>query len=252
MLRSVIEWAAYGFAAILAAICLFAGAWKWGGWSWAAVSRQLRRSALAVLVAMAVVATMKAQKGDRGPGTTSDPPAPAQQTGTTGGSPAAGTFRNISLRMPNPGVRYFGWFFRHWESNEVVIASSTLNASGATDVRGIYAIDSPPMSVENCTFVNFPPAGGGTLGYGIQYETTPTNAGGTAQMNFVFGDVDGDGVFDAQEREEGTDPYDGGNFRLVATVNVVSLDVVLGLTNYVAWGYVPMGWEENGLDSLAK
>ena len=93
------------------------------------------------------------------------------------GLPAAGTFKNISLRMPNPGVRYFGWFFRHWESNDVVIAASTLNASGATNVRGIYAIDSPPMSVENCTFANFPPAGGGMLGYGIQYETTPTNAG---------------------------------------------------------------------------
>ncbi len=93
------------------------------------------------------------------------------------GPPAAGTFRNISLRMPNPGVRYFGWFFRHWESNEVVIAASAINASGATDVRGIYAVDSPPMSVENCTFANFPPGEGGTLGYGIQYETTPANWG---------------------------------------------------------------------------
>ena len=93
------------------------------------------------------------------------------------GLPAAGTFRNISMRMPNPGVQYFGWFFRHWESNEAVIAASAINASGATDVRGIYAIDSPPMSVENCTFANFPPAGGGTLGYGIQYESTPANWG---------------------------------------------------------------------------
>ena len=91
------------------------------------------------------------------------------------GAPAAGTFRNISIRMPNPGVQYFGWLFRHWESNEAVIAACTLNAFGATKVRGIYAIDSPPMSVENCTFANFPPGEGATLGYGIQYETTPAN-----------------------------------------------------------------------------
>ena len=86
MLKAVVELAAYGVAATLAAVCFLVWAWKWGGWSWAAVSRQLRRSALAVMVAMAVVATIKAQKGGRGTGTTGDP-APTQQTGTTGVSP---------------------------------------------------------------------------------------------------------------------------------------------------------------------
>ena len=62
MLKAVVELAAYGVAATLAAVCFLVWAWKWGGWSWAAVSRQLRRSALAVMVAMAVVATIKAQK----------------------------------------------------------------------------------------------------------------------------------------------------------------------------------------------
>ena len=93
------------------------------------------------------------------------------------GLPAGGMFRDIYVRMPNPGVRYEGWFFRHYESNEVVIASCTVNAYGATNARGIYAVDSPPVRVENCTFVNFPSNEGG-LGYGIQYESTVQNWGG--------------------------------------------------------------------------
>ena len=62
MLKSVVEFAAYGVASILAAVCIFAWAWKWGGWSWSVLSRQLRRSALAMMVALAVVATIEAQK----------------------------------------------------------------------------------------------------------------------------------------------------------------------------------------------
>lgn len=61
------------------------------------------------------------------------------------GSPAGGMFRDIYIRMPNPGVEYEGWFFRHYESNKAVIASCTVNAYGATSARDIYAVDSPPM-----------------------------------------------------------------------------------------------------------
>ena len=74
--------------------------------------------------------------------------------------------------------------------------------------------------------------------------------GAMAQVNFVFGDVDGDGVIDAQERQEHTDPYDANNFRFIATVNIESSDVVQGLTNFVAWGYLPTGWETNDLVSF--
>ena len=107
MLKAVVEFAAYGVAASLAAVCILAWAWKWGGWTWAAVSRQLRRSALAVMVAMAVVATMKAQKGDRGAGTTGDPPAPVQQTGTTGDPPVEDVtdrFHFSAISVPTSGT----------------------------------------------------------------------------------------------------------------------------------------------------
>ena len=32
MLKAVVELAAYGVAATLAAVCILAWAWKWGGW----------------------------------------------------------------------------------------------------------------------------------------------------------------------------------------------------------------------------
>ena len=72
-----------------------------------------------------------------------------------------------------------------------------------------------------------------------------------AQVDFVFGDVDGDGVPDARERQEHTDPYDAKNFRFIVTVNIESSDVVPGLTNFVAWGYLPTGWETNDLGTFA-
>ena len=75
---------------------------------------------------------------------------------------------------------------------------------------------------------------------------------GTAQIGFTFGDVDGDGVSDVQEREELTDPYDDKNFRMVVMVNVESSDVASGLTNFVAWGHSPVGWETNGLTAFAE
>ncbi len=70
----------------------------------------------------------------------------------------------------------------------------------------------------------------------------PIPYGSTAQINFVFGDVDGDGVSDSQERTDGSDPYDGKNFRMAATVNIESSDVALGLTNFVACGLISAGW----------
>ena len=70
----------------------------------------------------------------------------------------------------------------------------------------------------------------------------PIPYGSTAQIDFVFGDVDGDGVADAQERSDGTDPHDAKNFRLTATLDIESSDVAWGLTNYVACGLISAGW----------
>ena len=78
----------------------------------------------------------------------------------------------------------------------------------------------------------------------------PIPSGCAPQIAFAFGDVDGDGMTDAQERADGTDPYDANNFRLVVTVNFMPPDVVPWLTNYMAWGCSATGWETNGLSSF--
>ena len=75
--------------------------------------------------------------------------------------------------------------------------------------------------------------------------------GATAQVNFAFGDVDGDGVLDAQEREEQTDPYDRGNFRMSVTVKITNDDNVSTITNFLAYGFDAVGWEMNGLASFS-
>ena len=68
------------------------------------------------------------------------------------------------------------------------------------------------------------------------------HTGSTAQVNFAFGDVDGDGVTDMQEREEQTDPYDARNFRLVATVVFTDTDKVEMVTNLVAFSKMTGVW----------
>ena len=108
MLKIFVEFAAYGVAAILAAVCIFAWAWKWSGWSWCVLSRQLRRSVLAVMVALAVVATIEAQKRGGTTGTTGVPPVESGTTGTTGilpvENPATNTLHFSAIAVPTSGT----------------------------------------------------------------------------------------------------------------------------------------------------
>ena len=75
--------------------------------------------------------------------------------------------------------------------------------------------------------------------------------GSTAHVTFIFGDVDGDGVSDAQEREERTDPYDSGNFSMSVTVKITNDDNVSTITNFLAYGYSATAWETNSIVSFA-
>ena len=58
----------------------------------------------------------------------------------------------------------------------------------------------------------------------------------TSSFLFEFGDVDGDGVSDSDERADGTDPYDRLSFRMVANVAISVSDASESVTNYVEWG----------------
>ena len=50
MLKAVVELAAYGVAATLAAVCILVWAWKWGGWSWAVRAAGFTASAANVIM----------------------------------------------------------------------------------------------------------------------------------------------------------------------------------------------------------
>ena len=199
MLKAVVELTAYGVAATLAAVCILVWAWKWGGWTWTAVSWQLRRSALAVMVAMAVVATMKAQKGNRGPGTTGDPPAPVQQTGTTGEPPVediTGTFHFSAISVPTSGTVTLttAW------TNGLLTAGQTIDILMKTDLRdeawtwltnGVVEADATNMSwtIEN---------------------QSPSNSFYKAVVRETLTDMDdpdGDGLPNVYERAYGRNPW---------------------------------------------
>ena len=129
-----------------------------------------------------------------------------------------------------------------WETNELATFSqgfgetayTNASSQGATHVKAFCDLNG------NGTF---------DTGYDILLSShIPT--GSTAHVTFTFGDVDGDGVSDSLEREDGTNPYDKKNFRIVATVNFLPCGAAEWLTNYVAVGHAYVGWEANGQQSF--
>lgn len=95
------------------------------------------------------------------------------------GPGAAAFFRNVHVRLGESPTDRLGWFCRHSTSNPVVLANCTVDAAGSTRARGVYAVDSPELVLENCTFLGFPPAASAPS-YGIQTESTAANIGGAA------------------------------------------------------------------------
>lgn len=53
-------------------------------------------------------------------------------------------------------------------------------------------------------------------------------------VSFLFGDVDGDGVDDAEERSDGTDPYSKLSVKIVRTVKITNSDYRPGIADYYA------------------
>ncbi|MBR4654482.1 MAG: hypothetical protein IKO72_14070, partial [Kiritimatiellae bacterium] len=70
--------------------------------------------------------------------------------------------------------------------------------------------------------------------------------GAVAHIDLVFGDVDGDGVSDEQERSDRTDPYSSKNFKFSETkVSYTDVDHGHGYTNIIALSQTPDGWDSN-------
>ena len=67
--------------------------------------------------------------------------------------------------------------------------------------------------------------------------------GREAHFRIAFGDVDGDGVPDTQERQDGTDPDDANSFRLRAKFRFTDHDAGHGCTNLVAVSLTETEWD---------
>ncbi len=92
---------------------------------------------------------------------------------------ASATFEDIYVRMPNSGVEYFGWLFYANGTDTARMSGCTINAAGSEWAYGMQAFGSPPLSVENCSFVNFPPNLGGThASCGMLLRSSPGIGGG--------------------------------------------------------------------------
>ena len=90
------------------------------------------------------------------------------------GEGAGGCFRNVEVRFGSGSGTAIGWQFRHFSTEPVLLSGCVANAEGRTNARGVYAIDSPPLFLENCSFREFPDANAGP-GYAIQLESTVSN-----------------------------------------------------------------------------
>ncbi len=95
------------------------------------------------------------------------------------GPGAAASFANIHVRLGSSTTDRTGWFVRHSTTNPVVLSSCSVDAAGAAAARGVYAVDSPDLFLENCSFLNFPDAGNAP-GYAVQFESTAANRGGAS------------------------------------------------------------------------
>ena len=71
----------------------------------------------------------------------------------------------------------------------------------------------------------------------------PIPLGSNARLVLAFGDVDGDGVADRQERTDGTDPYDSDNLRIRRIIEVSNSDFGSGVTNIIAITDGASHWE---------
>lgn len=127
-------------------------------------------------------------------------------------------------------TNYVAWgvYASGWETNGIVVCASLpattvfddLSSQGALYVKsyqdlnrnGVYDADDDILLVR---------------------EVPSSRAASSFEL--TFGDVDGDGVFDVDERADGTDPYDALVFRLRVTISCENSDVQASVTNYLSW-----------------
>lgn len=90
---------------------------------------------------------------------------------------ASAMFENVHIRFSHPESTCYGWIFYGSSTNRTVISNCVVNAEGASCVRGVYAVDPPPLVLDHDTFANFPVHSPAKPGAAILVETfAPLNA----------------------------------------------------------------------------
>lgn len=91
------------------------------------------------------------------------------------GSGSAPVFDGVEVEQGNSDVN-IGYFCRHAHTDTLIFNNCVFQGKqGATNsFRGIYAVDSSPLKIANCTFQNFPAQ---PYAYGVQLESTSGNYG---------------------------------------------------------------------------
>jgi len=87
---------------------------------------------------------------------------------------ASATFENVHLRFSSPRSSCYGWIFYGASSNHSTISRCTVNARGASRVRGVYAVDPPPLDIGHSTFLGFPSSTATNTGVALLLETMPS------------------------------------------------------------------------------
>ena len=103
---------------------------------------------------------------------------------------ASATFENVYVRFSNPESSCYGWIFYGASTNRSVLSRCTINANGASRVRGVYTINPPPLKLDHDTFINFPASSTNNTSVALLLETLrgtgETNGNPIAIENTVF------------------------------------------------------------------
>lgn len=103
---------------------------------------------------------------------------------TNGASPV---FDGVSVELGQSDVNV-GFLCRHAARDPVIFNNCVIKGNPKADkpLLGIYAVDSPDLRIQNCTFLNFTPS---PYSYAVQFETTPNNNGHAPAT--IFADIAG-------------------------------------------------------------
>ena len=123
-----------------------------------------------------------------------------------------------------------------WSSDDPLSALSPLTNSSARSFSIPFRRPEDTFPVVVTTYRDLNGNGRFDEDFDIRRSVTVTEDDSVVRTTFTFGDIDGDGIDDLQERFDGSDPYHPSSLRIARTVKIVNNDNSPQTTNYVAQG----------------